>query len=292
MKAIITVGIPASGKSSYFEELGVESGYWFQVERDILRMCLFGGEFKQDYKFSRHKEKQVTELQEKMIRDKAQDNYNLYISDTNLNTKTRNRLVALCKELGYEVEIKEFPISFEEALKRDSKRGRDSVGKQVILGMWKKWLEYKNTKKYVQSGRKSLAYIFDIDGTLADHKGVRSPFDYSKVSHDKPMESVKAVYEALKNDGYWIVVVSGRDSVCRQDTEEWLSNNEIEYDELFMRPEGNTEKDYKIKQRIFWKDIVPRYDVMGVFDDRLQVCRMWHSIGVPVFKVGCPDEEF
>lgn len=27
-------------------------------------------------------------------------------------------------------------------------------------------------------------------------------------------------------------------------------------------------------------------------DDRLRVCRMWHSLGLPVFRVGDPDADF
>lgn len=51
---------------------------------------------------------------------------------------------------GYNFEIKEFPISLEEAIERDSKR-ENSVGEDAIRKQYKLWLEYlesKETKAY------------------------------------------------------------------------------------------------------------------------------------------------
>jgi hypothetical protein len=50
--------------------------------------------------------------------------------------------------------------------------------------------------------------------------------------------------------------------------------------------------DYIVKEEIYRRDIEPLYDVKFAIDDRLQVCRMWHSIGIPVFRVGDPDADF
>lgn len=126
------------------------------------------------------------------------------------------------------------------------------------------------------------AYIFDIDGTLAI-RGDRSPFNWSKVGLDTVNEPVRKVLDRLEVD-FPIIILSGRDEVCREETEKWLKDNDIKYDKLFMRPEGNNEKDSIIKKRIY-DDIKTRYNILGVFDDRNQVVEMWRSLGLTCFQV-------
>lgn len=70
---------------------------------------------------------------------------NIIISNTNLNPKTRGFWREFAEKRGYEFEIKEFPISLEEAIERDSKR-ENSVGEDVIRKQYKQWLEYLESK--------------------------------------------------------------------------------------------------------------------------------------------------
>lgn len=126
------------------------------------------------------------------------------------------------------------------------------------------------------------AYIFDIDGTLAI-RGDRSPFNWSKVGLDTVNEPVRKVLDRLEID-FPIIILSGRDEVCREETEKWLRDNSIKYDELHMRPKNNNEKDSIIKRRIY-DDIKNRYNILGVFDDRNQVVEMWRSLGLTCFQV-------
>ncbi len=93
------------------------------------------------------------------------------------------------------------------------------------------------------------AIIVDIDGTLAKMNG-RSPFDWSRVGEDKVNEPVKAVVMAMKKT-HIIIIFSGRDGVCRTETINWLNDNRIHYNKIFMRDEGNNEKDAIIKRRLF-----------------------------------------
>jgi hypothetical protein len=96
----------------------------------------------------------------------------------------------------------------------------------------------------------------------------------------------------LYHAGNKIILMSGRDSVCRKETEDWCDRHGVKHDWLFMRPEGSMEKDRHVKEKMFWKHIAPYYDVRGVFDDRLQVCLLWYDLGIPLFKVGDPIKEF
>jgi hypothetical protein len=60
----------------------------------------------------------------------------------------------------------------------------------------------------------------------------------------------------------------------------------IYFDEIFMRPEGNNEKDSVIKKRLFEQHIRGKYYVDFVLDDRDQVVKMWrHELGLPCLQV-------
>ena len=293
MKAIITVGVSASGKSTWAAEKVNEAGSkWFIVCRDNLRWSVSGVTGWKDYKFNKKTEKEVTELQEAHIKSLAKDKCNIIIADTNLNPSTRNHLIALCTSLGYEVEIKEFPITLEEAWKRDQFRGVFSVGRDVIYKQGQQWLEYKG-EGYKPNVTKPKTVIFDIDGTLAHMAGNRGAFEWDKVGIDSVDTHVKRMLKAYVCDGYKIIIVSGRDSSCRSQTEDWLYENRIYYDALLMRPKGDMRKDTIIKREIFDNYIRNEYNVEVVFDDRPSVVRTWYDIGIPkVIAVGNPWVEF
>ncbi|MCC9041094.1 hypothetical protein LMH44_11090, partial [Neisseria gonorrhoeae] len=70
--------------------------------------------------------------------------------------------------------------------------------------------------------------IFDIDGTLAHHDGLRSPYDYENVHVDVVDDYVANLARELVKD-YSIIVVSGRKAVCRVATSDWLFDNDIAY---------------------------------------------------------------
>lgn len=148
---------------------------------------------------------------------------------------------------------------------------------------------------------KEDAFICDIDGTLASHVNPdgslrREHFDYTKVSEDLPIEHVIEVVRILAVD-LQPIFVSGREDYSRSDTVNWIRNHvdptgEMGPFNLYMRENGNYEKDFTLKERIYSKLIAPKYNVHFAIDDRLQVCQMWHRIGVPVFRVGDPDAVF
>lgn len=127
------------------------------------------------------------------------------------------------------------------------------------------------------------AFIFDIDGTLAERKG-RGPYHWARVKNDSVKECVKEILMCLRNRGHKIIIFTGRDGCCEDLTKEWLEENQIPYDHFDIRPEGNTEKDSIVKKRMFDK-IKDKYAVLGVFDDRDQVVEMWRSLGLQCFQV-------
>lgn len=147
-KLIITVGISASGKTTWAEAQKYEysGNNNLNINRDDIRFKIVqpGADWS-TYKFSKKNEKRVSEI-ELMIAEKGlKFESNIIISNTNLNPKTREFWKKFAEKRGYEFEIKEFPISLEEAIERDSKR-ENSVGEDVIRKQYKQWLEYLESK--------------------------------------------------------------------------------------------------------------------------------------------------
>lgn len=138
---------------------------------------------------------------------------------------------------------------------------------------------------YIENQELPKAIIVDIDGTLAKMNG-RSPFDWSRVKEDMCNEIIKGISNAYPNT---VIIFSGRDSVCRQDTIEWLESNGIKYSQLFMREEGNFEKDAIIKRRLFEENIRGKFFIEYVLDDRNQVVRMWRDMGLTCLQVADGD---
>lgn len=289
MKAIITVGISCSGKTTLANQL-VKEG-WVDVNRDWIRFnVVCPGSDWSNYKFTKKRERYVTSEQEDMLQDAAQKGLNVIISDTNLNPNTREKWDNLCKELGYEVEIVPLPVSLTEAWKRDAYRA-NGVGQDVIYNQWKKWLEFSGRKRYTPNPDLPSAVIVDVDNTLAKMSN-RSPYEWHRVGEDDLDEVVADIVQGLSSS-HSIIVVSGRDGVCYGETEDWLKRHGIPFDILLMRECNDSRKDTVIKEEIFWESIADNWNVKAVIDDRPQVLRMWRDVGIPlVIAVADPHIEF
>lgn len=132
------------------------------------------------------------------------------------------------------------------------------------------------------------AIIVDIDGTLAKMNG-RSPFDWARVGEDKVNHPVRNIVMAMQKT-HVVIIFSGRDAVCRTETINWLNDNRIHYTKLFMREEGNNEKDAIIKRRLFDTYIKDKYEIDFVLDDRNQVVDMWRKdLGLTCLQVDYGD---
>ena len=99
--------------------------------------------------------------------------------------------------------------------------------------------------------------VFDVDGTLmdinhrrkyvsGDKKDWKSFFDY--MEFDTINDHVFHLAHALKNDGYEIVVVSGRNERHREITEKQLAFGKLDYRKLIMRPDDDYTPDYIFKK--------------------------------------------
>lgn len=144
-------------------------------------------------------------------------------------------------------------------------------------------------------------WIFDIDGTIADlshrlHYIQSKPRNWeafrSSVLKDKVIEPVAKLLRTQYALGMGIVLCSGRNEVTRSDTEQWLRQNNLPYNALYMRQDRDFRVDSIIKSELLDRILADNWSPRAVVDDRLSVCRMWHSRGVFVFCVNQGFVEF
>lgn len=119
--------------------------------------------------------------------------------------------------------------------------------------------------------------LCDIDGTLATRSD-RSPFDWARVGEDTLNYAVDRVLVAFEETNMAeIIFISGRDEVCRPETEEWLSRHGWPRPALLMRPKNDNRKDSIVKRELYEANIKGKYNVLFVLDDRNQVVDMWRN---------------
>ena len=151
--------------------------------------------------------------------------------------------------------------------------------------------------------------IFDLDGTIAiiDKRRIKagSPsgkrptpskmdwdvfHDPSNIKLDEPNTPVIKMAQLFAEDGFNIVILSGRTDKTERTTRSWLSRNKVPFHKLVMRPHKTMNF---VPDDILKKDMLDKYvdidDVFLVVDDRDKVVKMWRSLGLPVFQVADGD---
>lgn len=292
MKAYVTVGVSASGKTTFANEL-VTQGFR-DINRDYIRFNIVcPGANWSNYKFNGKNENEVTRIHEQMIMESWSRGDNIVISDTNLNAGRRQNLIKTLEQLGYVVEIKEFHVAQETAFKRDRLRA-NGVGEGVIYRQFKDWNDYTGRITYVADESLPKAIIFDVDGTIAQMDG-RGPFEWKRVGEDKPRDLIIQMLRNYADMGYVIIICSGRDDICYPETKMWLDEHvgSIFWHGLYMRKNGDFRKDNAVKEEIFWTHLAHRYNIVACVDDRPQMIRLWHELRIQnVIAVADPYIEF
>lgn len=296
-KLTLTRGYSGSGKSYWANQQDA-----LVVSRDHIRQQITGHQTKTV--LNNDGEQLVTKLETAQIEVALKAGVNVISDNTNLRAKFARRYIDLAVQHGAEWEVKDFPVDAETCKKQNWSRWPNGVEQRVIedqarrfpLGTWPV-LEPSTPKvswePYVPDTSLPTAYIFDIDGTLAELAEGYSPYDPLHYPHDKPIEHVVRLLRRLSKE-FDIVLLTGREGTndAHRATVAWLREHDIPWTELHMRYADDSRNDAIIKSELFDKHIAWRYNVLGVFDDRLRVRRMWYARGVPLFSVGDPDSSF
>lgn len=281
-RVVVLKGLPASGKSTWAkEQVDANPGKYKRISKDDLRAAFDNG------KYSKGNEKFILKARDALILLALQEGYHPIIDDTNLHPKHIDTITELVRGLAT-VEIKDFTdVSLEECIARDKKRP-NYVGEQVIRRMYRDFLQTAPTLP-VYDYKLPNALLCDIDGTLAlfDRKTV------SAYSRDFTKDTVnRAVRMVLHHSNTTIFLLTGRQEKDKEQTELWLNTHDIPYYHLYMRQTDDQRSDYIIKKEMYHEHIRGKYNILMAIDDRLQVCRLWHELGLPLFRVGDPDADF
>lgn len=277
---IILQGLPASGKSTWRKASGLQ-----YVNKDEMRK-----------RMPDLNERQIHQLTIDRVTLLAQSGEDFVIDNTNLNSKTVNQYISIARANNIPYEIKTFDVPIYELITRDYNR-IDRVGGDVIIDM---------ALRYGKHPHMGDIFIFDIDGTLADtthrlHYLQETPKNwfgfFAAADRDPVKTDVAHMFQILQNAGYTILCVSGRPERegnldIRKQTRTWLAKHGLNPYALLMRRANDRRHDDIVKEEIYNEKIKNNANVLGVFDDRLRVCRIWHKLGLTVFRVGDPDADF
>lgn len=299
----ITRGLPGCGKSTFAKSwVNEHPEKRVRVNLDMLRETIQPGRTE---KGKIPAERPLIKARNEMIKSFLKQGLDVIVDDTNLRSRYVRDLRKLTQLVGTEFEVKDMShISIETCIWNDySRDDKDPVGEAVIRDMHNRFIRGKPYPLPIADDPEDAVIvpyenawddpllgdcvIVDIDGTVAQMHN-RGPFEWEKVSQDLPNSSVIEVVEQLAKDPFYsIIFMSGRDGSCYKATEEWIKCNLVlpHGFQLHMRGAGDMRKDSVVKSELFDRHIRDKYYVVGVFDDRDQVVKMWREMGLTVFQV-------
>lgn len=299
-------GIQASGKSTYARQRVADGeGRVFRLNRDDLRDMAHNGQYIHEITEPQIQMAETVACRALLASGQADV---VIIDDTNLSFDHLRLWDDIAFETGAVIEIVDFHVDIDEAIRRDSLR-LTPVGEHVIRRSDER-LTHARAAKWRPRSRKNAAdpplriepvehyvglpgaLVVDIDNTLALHTPDRvSPYEVDDESIASDLPNV-AVIDVIRRyyDTHDILFTSGRSDRGRDATIRWIMEHVSFLDphdfHLFMRPHGDPRKDAQLKLDIFNDEIRGQWTVDLVLDDRDQVVALWRALGLPCFQVG------
>ena len=141
--------------------------------------------------------------------------------------------------------------------------------------------------------------IFDLDGTLAliDKRREVSTkpngkldwgkfFNSTNIKLDEPNLPVIKTAQLFAEQGFNIVILSGRSNKTEVATRSWLAKNKVPFNKLIMRDSETNHftPDWVLKKNMLDEQLDIN-DVFLVVDDRDRVVKLWRSLGLTTFQV-------
>lgn len=297
-KLIVLCGISGSGKSTWAHNTWKENPFdTIIVSRDNIRYMFGYTESSISEYYHRngtHKlEKEVTKYEDTLIYEGLEAGKTVIVDATHLKKGYLKRF----EYWNVPIEYKYFDVSLKDAIERDNSRNR-KVGANIVKKQYNRYLNLQREGVPVKfepivldNVGKQECYVFDIDGCLADNCGERSPFDWDKVSNDKPIKPIVKILNDLNVTNEWeiftpIYICSGRDDICKEDTIEWFKNNVYDsyHFKFMLRKHKDCRPDWIVKQEMA-QEICKTHTITAWFDDRLQVTRHLRALGIKVLNV-------
>jgi len=142
-----------------------------------------------------------------------------------------------------------------------------------------------------------MKVIIDIDNTLsiandrfklAEKPNGKIDWDIAHTADnlikDEPNLPMVELAKNYKQNGFEVIILTGRPESTKKVTKEWLKKYDIEYDQLIMRSWG----DNFLKAPIYKKKMYETHikeEVFCVYDDDQRIIDMWIELAIPAFKV-------
>ena len=300
-KLLILVGAPGSGKSTFARYFLRTEDNWIRVNRDDFRLMQFG-----DSLMIPFYEERISKMVEASVLTLLKSDTNVIIDATNTSLRTIEDMIHTYTEYA-DISFKVFDLPVDELVKRCDKRYEETgkfISKSVVernVANLKHTLEkfdfapiprkvqVATTSYATQDKNLPKAVICDLDGTLSLLNG-RDPYNAATCDNDLLNTPVAAALKMAKQQGYQVILLSGREDKFREPTVRFLNKHQIGYDLLLMRTSNDFRKDNIIKRELFESEIQGKYFVEFLLDDRNQVVDMWRKdLHLPCFQVNYGD---
>ena len=145
---------------------------------------------------------------------------------------------------------------------------------------------------------KNKCVVFDIDGTLCDirhrlHHLGQTPKDWEsfkkKIVNDKPFEDIIWMSRLFFLMGIPVIICTAREEFSRELTLDWLVENNVEFEDLFMRQDKDFRDDGVVKKELLAQIRAEWGEPLFWFDDRDRVVKALREEGVRVLQVANGD---
>ncbi len=316
---IIARGVPGSGKSTWAEEWVKEDpSNRIRVNRDDIRRYLIQSDpnrwksadgwyvLTPEGVFDKNFENQVTNVENTITQRALKEGKSVCSDNTNLTHNAAKVAVGYARRHNIPIETKEFPITYEEAVRRDAARDR-TVGPEVIKSMFKRLgpngefhhidgtFPVQRFKRPEKIGQHAVG--FDMDGTLNDIRPVRHFVDKDanggKRNFDMfhrsslfcpPNPEVVQMLKDAQAQGMAILITTARQEKYREVSQRWLHDQGITFDNYFCRSNDDMRPDYEVKKDMY-DEISKHYDLVHQVDDNPAAVAAWEEKGVLVTEV-------
>lgn len=295
-KLILVQGISGSGKTTWAKQWVEEDPiHRLRLNYDDLR-CMLGKYWVPE------REPLVLAIFTSALVDAMNNGYDIVIDNmSNLNPKHQQEYEETIKrhnpnsKFKYEIEYKLIDTPVEVCIERDSKRAIP-IGEKVIRQQWRKYRDYiiqQSVKEMLdnqiqEDSKLPHCIIVDMDATLCFNTSGRpfyGPGTAEKIINDTPntnvIDLVKAYCREYDCD---LVIITGRDESCREETREWLDKYYLDPKMLLMRKIGDFSKGDECKKKLYEEHIKGKYNVDLVFEDSSKVVKMYRDLGLTVLQ--------
>ena len=148
---------------------------------------------------------------------------------------------------------------------------------------------------------KQPACLIDINGTLGDCSNrahfIADPNDrdwdgfFRALLTDKPIDMVHRFTNAQAEWPFFnkVLLVTGAPEKYRPLMVRWLEENQVKYDRLFMRGNGQYIKGVDFKRKLYHDVLQYDYELVLALDDKEEAAELFRELGIPCWLVApCP----